>query len=475
MANKTIPELRELTALDAQVSDIFVVEDVSLSETKKMKFDEYFTFAVNNLVTAGDGFSKTQNSDGTFTFAGTVQTSLSQTLATANNWISQDGSKAGISFSAANALAISPSSKNYGIGGESSGYSHVVGMALTTWGKSYFSDTLKIGTISSGNALYIAGNTTGYEHPLVVDYRGRLGINNSSPSEFLDVDGNALINGTLIVEGNIATSSGRVYGVHWSDVSNTPTTLEGLGITSEDPLLSIGNNSDLVGPITISASSSYPSLSIAQSGSGYAFEYPYGSFVITKEGYVGIRNTSPTEALYVDGNLVVTGTISGTIDNTNTKDEVNVNITAIDSSHYLMLSRYTSGYVEPKTASQLTFNPYTDTLTTYQLRATNVTATGTLNADTIVETSDRRIKDHVTKIDNAIEKVTKLSGYTFFKNNSTKRSAGVIAQEVAEVFPEVVHEGEDGTLNVSYGNMVGLLIEAIKEQQIEIESLKKLL
>ena len=49
---------------------------------------------------------------------------------------------------------------------------------------------------------------------------------------------------------------------------------------------------------------------------------------------------------------------------------------------------------------------------------------------------------------------------------------GVIAQEVEDVLPDVVNTNEDGIKSVKYGNMVGLLIEAIKEQQAQIDELK---
>jgi hypothetical protein len=49
---------------------------------------------------------------------------------------------------------------------------------------------------------------------------------------------------------------------------------------------------------------------------------------------------------------------------------------------------------------------------------------------------------------------------------------GVIAQEILEVIPEVVGQDNDGMYNVSYGNIVGVLIEAIKEQQKQIDELK---
>ena len=103
---------------------------------------------------------------------------------------------------------------------------------------------------------------------------------------------------------------------------------------------------------------------------------------------------------------------------------------------------------------------------------TNVTATDTITAADFVSTSDRRLKDNIQTIDNAINKVKQLRGVTFDKDN--KNQLGVIAQEVQEVIPQVVSEANDsnGTLSVAYGNIVGLLIEAIKDQQAQIEELK---
>jgi hypothetical protein len=84
--------------------------------------------------------------------------------------------------------------------------------------------------------------------------------------------------------------------------------------------------------------------------------------------------------------------------------------------------------------------------------------------------SDRRFKHNIETIDNGLEKVLQLRGVTFEKDN--RQGLGVIAQEVEEVIPEVVHTSEEGMKSVAYGNMVGVLIEAIKEQQKQIEELK---
>lgn len=96
----------------------------------------------------------------------------------------------------------------------------------------------------------------------------------------------------------------------------------------------------------------------------------------------------------------------------------------------------------------------------------HIVATGDVTAY-----SDRRFKHNIETIANAVETVEQLRGVTFEKDNKT--SMGVIAQEVEEVLPEVVHTSEEGLKSVAYGNMVGLLLEAIKEQQQQINTLRK--
>lgn len=60
-------------------------------------------------------------------------------------------------------------------------------------------------------------------------------------------------------------------------------------------------------------------------------------------------------------------------------------------------------------------------------------------------------------------------------NDTTKRYVGVIAQEILKVLPEAVSEDTNGHYSVAYGNMAALFIEAIKEQQQQIEELKSII
>jgi hypothetical protein len=99
----------------------------------------------------------------------------------------------------------------------------------------------------------------------------------------------------------------------------------------------------------------------------------------------------------------------------------------------------------------------------------NLTATGTITAN-----SDIKLKENIEVINNAIEKVNQIRGVTFTRNDQDdkeKRHAGVIAQEIEKVLPEVVIES-DGIKSVAYGNLVGLLIEAIKELNAKVDKLE---
>ena len=115
--------------------------------------------------------------------------------------------------------------------------------------------------------------------------------------------------------------------------------------------------------------------------------------------------------------------------------------------------------------------------TGYSAMGTNIWTSGNVTAY-----SDIRVKKNIERIPNALDKVCQLNGYTFertdvkFDNEGAPtvpvKQTGVIAQEVLKVLPEAVTGDEESHYSVAYGNMVGLLIEAIKELKAEIDELK---
>ena len=96
----------------------------------------------------------------------------------------------------------------------------------------------------------------------------------------------------------------------------------------------------------------------------------------------------------------------------------------------------------------------------------NLTALGNITAY-----SDARLKTDIKTIDNALDKVTKLRGVSYKRLDTQEAGIGVIAQEIENVLPEVVQDGS--YKSVAYGNVVGVLIEAIKELKAELDEHKK--
>jgi Chaperone of endosialidase len=91
--------------------------------------------------------------------------------------------------------------------------------------------------------------------------------------------------------------------------------------------------------------------------------------------------------------------------------------------------------------------------------------------------SDARVKENVTTIEGALDKVLALRGVRYQRIDMEDRKfhIGVIAQETQPIVPEIVNENDKGHLNVAYGNMGGLFIEAIKELKKENNELRDIL
>ncbi|EMQ0960811.1 tail fiber domain-containing protein [Citrobacter braakii] len=109
----------------------------------------------------------------------------------------------------------------------------------------------------------------------------------------------------------------------------------------------------------------------------------------------------------------------------------------------------------------------------------NTTFNGSVTCVSLTQTSDRDLKEMIEPIEDPLEKISLLTGVTFRWKDNEYPSAGVIAQDVMSVLPEVIAcaEDDDGNrhLAVEYSGLVGLCIEAIKAQQKQIESLEALI
>jgi hypothetical protein len=99
-------------------------------------------------------------------------------------------------------------------------------------------------------------------------------------------------------------------------------------------------------------------------------------------------------------------------------------------------------------------------------------SSGGVIAVSFTSTSDINLKTNIKPIVSPISKLLELNGVTFDWKETKESSIGVIAQEVERVFPELIKETNDNYKTVNYNGLVGVLIEAIKEQQNQIEELK---
>lgn len=112
-----------------------------------------------------------------------------------------------------------------------------------------------------------------------------------------------------------------------------------------------------------------------------------------------------------------------------------------------------------------------DTLGIKGIQGTAAAGWAIVKAGQFVYASDRALKTNIQPLQNSLEKVQQLNGVSFNWKSSGEKSIGLIAQDVEKVLPELV-SGSEGNKAVAYGNIVAVLIEAIKEQQKQIDELK---
>jgi hypothetical protein len=129
-----------------------------------------------------------------------------------------------------------------------------------------------------------------------------------------------------------------------------------------------------------------------------------------------------------------------------------------NGSRYLLFTNQTSGTLTEGyiSTTKLTFNP----------------STGTLTSTVLATSSDHRLKTNVSTLNDSVGIISQLRGVSFDRIDTGIRDYGVIAQEIEEIIPSVVHHSIDGYKSVSYNSIIGFLIEAIKELKQEIDELK---
>lgn len=144
------------------------------------------------------------------------------------------------------------------------------------------------------------------------------------------------------------------------------------------------------------------------------------------------------------------------------------------------------------TATAFSFNAGTNIMAVYQANVTRSLAVGAItpsatagridasNDVVAYSTSDTRLKKDIKPIEDSLIKLLSISGvnykwdpkFNLIHGYNDKDDVGVIAQEVLEILPEAVRLNKNGYYSVRYERLIPLLIEAIKEQQLQIDELK---
>ena len=439
--------------------------DIDITITNSDKGSDQFIF--RNVAVAGQSTIVADSNDGHLTIAGangitpttnsstdTLTLTLANTSVSAGTYGSQfvvpritvdaQGRLTGVTSQTAISLSTlgfsgATNADNYGSFSikANTGAAEAIGSGETIT----FTDSGATTVTRSGNTIDISSVNTQYA---VAD--GQLSQNNFTNADHSKLDGIA------------ASANNYSFNINANGGTNEPVTngeavrFNGGGATS----ISRSGNT-----ITISSTDTNTDTNTVTRVKGQSGAPSFNSGDIT---FNGSGATSVTQS----GNTI---TISSTDTNTNTQ-----------LSDAQVRSKFSAGANVSINSSGVISATDTNTNTTYTagngltlsgtqfLMSGSYTGTFTASQD-VVAFSDEKLKDNIQPLDGS--KVFDMRGVSFNRNDQDgKLSSGVIAQELEMIAPELIHETEDGTKGVAYGNTVGYLIEAIKLLKAEIEELK---
>ena len=306
---------------------------------------------------------------------------------------------------------------------------------------------------------------TASTHRIYISGAGRVGLGTTNPSTLLSLQStlNSSLGGISLI-GNSPGDKSNIWTQDiyskWLHTENTADANNGYG------RIDFATNA--------AVNATYPTRG------GFSFTTTgAGQFVtFTNQGRVGINITTPSERLSIKGadqsveEILRVRTANTSYPNAGASLGVSGyegEMCVYDSANVkrIYLSSHYNCYINPKGPG---FTAIGKTSASYTL---DVSGTIRATAD-VIAYSDKRVKENIITIDNALEKVTKLRGVTYTRKDIEDKSTkiGVIAQEVLEVLPEVVSKDDEGKYSVAYGNMAGVFIEAIKELENRIKELE---
>ena len=320
---------------------------------------------------------------------------------------------------------------------------------------------------------------------------GTISVSNLEATANLVVGGPADITGTLSAGGSLtgasATVSGQVQGATiLSTGSLTGASATVSGQVQGATILSTGSltgssltvSGDVEGASASLGAIDGSSLTVTGDvqGASASLGVIDGTSVVVTGTVQGLNLTSTgilsTSGLTSSADSTVTGILTATANITAGGNVVATNNTY--ASFFFgdggLLSNVSGGGTTPTLQEVTTQGSTTSDLVTVgglsSTAAVNVTGTISATGD-ITAFSDKRHKEDLLVIESALDKVKRLTGYTYTLHGN--RSAGLLAQDVLDVLPEVVKGSEETNYSLAYGNLMGLVVEAIKELDKKVD------
>ena len=347
-------------------------------------------------------------------------------------------------------------------------------------------DHTKLNGIEAGANVTDAGNV----NPLIDSH---LNVSGASSGQYLGWNGSDYAWSTVDLSTKLNLSGGTMTGAinfvagqtfDGRDVSADGAKLDGIEANAKDDqtiTAGSGLTGGGTGNVTLSHADTSSQASVNNSGATVIQD-------VTVDTYGHVTGLGSKTLSYSDVGAQVAGTyntIIGTDSDINTSgstiiDNIYVTDGVITSMGTRTLTLADLGYTGATNANYITNNNqltngagYT-TFTANQSLNTNSSVTfSTVTATDFNSTSDASLKTNVETLTGSLDKVKALRGVSFDWKATSVPDIGLIAQEVEEVLPELVNINDNGIKSVKYSNIVGVLIEAIKEQQVQIDALKE--
>ena len=328
---------------------------------------------------------------------------------------------------------------------------------------------------------------------------GNVGIGDDNPGSKLVVNGDIdIIGGNLKTNGTAISSTYATITAlaGKQDVTNSPS-FNGTSSFGSDGLLHINSRSSQYGSETVGLQTTIDGRALTEADPGtHGGESRHVLALQPDGGFVGIGTTSPNAKLHVHYDTAQSGWRDFYVrptslwgDGLTTASEtlgtkyMTMNNVMLQNPHITPSSAGADASIRYGRAGGIQSGVWwetacvTDGSFRIRLEANDVygitidTSGNLVASGDVTASSDRRLKTDIKRIEGALNKVRTLGGYTFTKNDNP--STGLIAQEVLEVLPEAVHGTEETYYSIAYGNMIGILIEAIKELSDEVKELKE--